>query len=143
MKMVNLDHISANPLLSEVKQAMIQAIETDYGNPLSQHSLGEQAAEALETARQQVADLINCAVPKEIVFTSGGTESVNHAIKGVALANAEKGKHIITSNIEHNAVIKSVRRLKSMGYTVTSLSVDEPDVSIPMTWPRPSRTTRS
>jgi cysteine desulfurase len=64
-------------------------------------------------------------VAKEVVFTSGGTESVNHAIKGVAMANAEKGKHIVTSNIEHNAVIRSIRRLKSLGYKVTSVSVDE------------------
>jgi len=63
-------------------------------------------------------------MPKEVVFTSGGTESVNHAVKGIALANAEKGKHIVTSNIEHNAVIRSLRRLKSAGFKVTSLSVD-------------------
>ncbi|MCP5053126.1 MAG: aminotransferase class V-fold PLP-dependent enzyme, partial [bacterium] len=62
--------------------------------------------------------------PKEIVFTSGGTESVNHAIKGVALANEDKGKHIIISNIDHNAVIRSLRRLRSGGFTVTSLPVD-------------------
>ena len=124
MKHVNLDHISANPLLPEVKKAMIDAIEQDYLNPSSQHTPGEQAAEVLENARESVASLINCALPTEMVFTSGGTESVNHAIKGVALANAEKGKHIVTSNIEHNSVIKSLRRLKTMGYTVTSVSVD-------------------
>jgi cysteine desulfurase len=72
-----------------------------------------------------VATLINAAMPKEIVFTSGGTESINHAIKGVAMANIEKGKHIITSNIEHNSVIRSLRRLKSAGFNVTSLSVDD------------------
>ena len=71
-----------------------------------------------------MAKLINADAPKEIVFTSGGTESVNHAIKGAALANSEKGKHIITSNIEHNAVIRSLRRLKSAGFRVTSLPVD-------------------
>ena len=64
------------------------------------------------------------AAPKEVVFTSGGTESVNHAIKGVALAKAEKGKHIVTSNIEHNAVLRSLRRLKMMDYQVTSVPVD-------------------
>ena len=124
MTSINFDHISANPLLSEVKEAMIAAINHDYHNPSSQHRAGEQAAEALERARESVAKLINAAMPKEIVFTSGGTESINHAIKGVALANAEKGKHIITSNIEHNAVIRSLRRLKSAGFNVTSLSVD-------------------
>ena len=71
-----------------------------------------------------MAQLIHCAMPKEVVFTSGGTESANHAVKGVAMANAEKGKHIVTSNIEHNAVIRSLRRLKSAGFKVTSLSVD-------------------
>jgi cysteine desulfurase len=125
MKSINFDHISANPLLPEVKEAMIEAINKDYHNPSSQHRDGEEAAEALEQARESVAKLINAAMPKEIVFTSGGTESVNHAVKGVAMANVDKGKHIITSNIEHNAVIRSLRRLKSAGFRVTSLSVDE------------------
>jgi len=117
--------MSANPLLPEVKDVMIEAIKMDYGNPSSQHKIGEQAAEVLENARESVANLINSAVPKEIVFTSGGTESVNHAVKGAAFANADKGKHIVTSNIEHNAVIRSLRRLKTMGYTITSISVDK------------------
>ncbi len=124
MSFVNLDHISANPLLPEVKRAMIAAIEHDYHNPSSQHRRGEEAAAALEQARAEVARLLNAEDPREIVFTSGGTESVNHAIKGVALANAERGRHIVTTNIEHNAVIRSLRRLKSQGFTVTSLSVD-------------------
>ena len=124
MKSINFDHISANPLLPEVKAAMIEAINSDYHNPSSQHQAGEMAAEALEKARASVAKLINAAMPKELVFTSGGTESINHAIKGVAMANADKGKHIVTSNIEHNAVIRSLRRLKSSGFRVTSLPVD-------------------
>jgi len=124
MKYINLDHISSNPILPEAKEAMIAAIGRDYANPSSQHTPGEQAAEALEQARESVARLIHCDLPKEVVFTSCGTESINHAIKGVALANQEKGRHIVTSNIEHNAVIRSIRRLKSMGFTVTSLSVD-------------------
>ena len=125
MKIINLDHISSKPLLKEVKAAMIEAINKDYHNPSSQHKSGEEAAETLSQARQSVANLINAALPKEVIFNSGGTESVNHAIKGVAMANAQKGKHIVTSNIEHNAVIRSLRRLKSMGYKVTSVSVDE------------------
>ncbi len=125
MKYINLDHISSNPLLPEVKQAMIAAIQHDYHNPSSQHQAGEEAAAALEKAREQVAGLINADSPKEVVFTSGGTESDNHAVKGVAMANADKGKHIVTTNIEHNAVIRSLRRLKSDGFTVTSLSVDD------------------
>ena len=107
MKVINLDHISAKPLLPEVKNVMIEAIEKDYHNPSSQHKRGEEAAAALQKAREAVAGLLNCSTPKEIVFTSGGTESINHAIKGVAMANEDKGKHIITSNIEHNAVIRS------------------------------------
>ena len=124
MELINFDHISANPLLPEVKQAMIEAINRDFHNPSSQHRAGEQAAEAIERARRSVAKLINAAASKEVVFTSGGTESANHAVKGVALANSEKGKHIVTSNIEHNAVIRSLRRLKSAGFRVTSLPVD-------------------
>jgi cysteine desulfurase len=125
MKYINLDHISSNPLLPEVKQAMIAAIQHDYHNPSSQHRAGEEAAAVLAKAREQVAGLINADTPKEVVFTSGGTESDNHAVKGVAMANADKGKHIVTTNIEHNAVIRSLRRLKSDGFTVTSLSVDD------------------
>jgi len=125
MGAINLDHISANPLLPEVQDAMIKALKANYGNPSSQHKLGEQAADALEAARGSVARLINCADPKQVVFTSGGTESVNHAVKGLALANADKGKHIVTSNIEHKAVIRSMRRLKKMGFQVTSLPVNK------------------
>jgi cysteine desulfurase len=125
MKIINLDRLSANPLLPEVKKAMIDAIHVDYGNPSSQHKLGDQATEALDKARETVSSLINCAAPKEIVFTSGGTESVNHAIKGVALAKSDKGNHIVTSNIEHNAVLRSLRRLKLVDYKVTSVPVDE------------------
>ncbi|MGM0451740.1 MAG: cysteine desulfurase family protein [Thermodesulfobacteriota bacterium] len=123
MDIINLDHISANPMLPEVKDAMIEAIQTDYHNPSSQHRAGEQAAEPIENARQHVAELVNAKNPQEIVFNSGGTESVNHAIKGVALANRDKGNHIVTSNIEHNAVLRSIKRLKSQGFKVTSLDV--------------------
>jgi cysteine desulfurase len=124
MPIINLDHISSNPLLPEVKEAMIAAIATDYHNPSSQHQAGERAAAVLEEARETVAGLIHTASPKELVFTSGGTESINHAIKGVMLGNTKKGRHVIISNIEHNAVIRSVRRLKGLGFRVTSLDVD-------------------
>ncbi len=124
MKLINFDHISANPLLPEVKQVMIDAINRDDHNPSSQHSDGDAAAALLDAAREATARLINAENPKEIVFTSGGTESVNHAIKGVAMATQGKGNHIVTSNIEHNAVSRSLKRLKSFKYDVTSLSVD-------------------
>ncbi|MCF8039668.1 MAG: cysteine desulfurase [Desulfohalobiaceae bacterium] len=122
--MLNLDHISSNPLLPEVKEVMIDAVQNDYHNPSSQHKAGEQAAEKIESAREAVARLINAKDPKEVVFTSCGTESVNHAIKGVAMANRDKGNHIITSNIEHNSVVRSLKRLKSQGFKLTSLPVD-------------------
>jgi len=124
MNIVNLDHLSANPLLPEVQEAMIRAIKANFGNPSSQHRLGDKASETLDGARDSVARLINSGSPKEIVFTSGGTESVNLGVKGVAWAKAEKGKHIVTSNVEHNAVLRSLRRLKMMDYKVSSVPVD-------------------
>jgi cysteine desulfurase len=124
MSKINLDHISASQLLPEVQEAMINTIRGTLGNPSSQNMEGERAAEQLDTARESVAGLINCKDAREVVFTSGGTESVNHAIKGVALANAQKGRHIITSNIEHNAVNRSIKRLLQQGFRTTSVSVD-------------------
>ncbi len=124
MNVIYLDHISATPLHPEVKKAMIEYIENDgFGNPLGQHRIGDKANELLERSREKVANLIG-AKPKEIVFTSGGTESTNHAIKGVAFALQKKGKHIITSNIEHQAVSRPLRALMKMGFNVTSVGVD-------------------
>ncbi|MBW1992110.1 MAG: cysteine desulfurase [Deltaproteobacteria bacterium] len=123
MSVIYLDHLSGTPLHPKVKEAMIQHINTIFGNPVSDHRLGRQAAQALEEARQQVADLIN-AEPKEIVFESCGTESVNHAIKGVAIGLREKGRRIITTNIEHKSVLNSLRTLRLLDYQVTSLDVD-------------------
>jgi cysteine desulfurase len=125
MKVIYLDHISGNPLHPQVKEAIIDYIQKDgFGNPVSQHSIGDAATEILEDARVKVAQLIN-SEPQEIVFTSCGTESNNHAIKGVAFAKAKKGKHIITSNIEHQSVARPLRMLSQMGYNVTSVSVDK------------------
>jgi cysteine desulfurase len=118
-----LDHLAATPLHPKVKEAIIEHINTVFGNPVSDYQVGQVASQALEKARSQVAALIN-ADPKEIVFTSGGTESVNHAIKGVAIGLREKGRHIITSNIEHKSVLNSVRTLRLLDYQVTSLDVD-------------------
>ena len=125
MSIINLDHLAANPLLPEVQESMIKAIKKNYSNPSSQHQLGDEAVAALQLAREQVAGLINSPVLKEVIFTSGGTESINHAVKGVAFANANKGKHIVTSNIEHNAVLRTLRVLKMMDFRVTSVPVDE------------------
>jgi cysteine desulfurase len=125
MKGIYLDHISGNPLHPQVREAIIDYIQKDgFGNPVSQHSIGDAAMETLEDARAKVAQLIN-ADPQEIVFTSCGTESNNHAIKGVAFAKAKKGKHIITSNIEHQSVARPIRMLSQMDFNVTSVSVDK------------------
>jgi cysteine desulfurase len=125
MGLIYLDHLSATPLHPKVKEAMIQHMETVCGNPSSDHQLGAPAAKALDKARGQVAALLNAADPKEVVFNSGGTESCNHAIKGVAIGLREKGRHIITSNIEHKAVLNSLRTLRLLDYRVTSLDVDQ------------------
>ena len=125
MKTIYLDYLSANPLLPQVQEAMIEAIRKNFGNPSSQHQWGDEAAAALEKARDQVACLLNCANSKEIVFTSGGTEAINQAIKGVALANRTKGNHIVTSNIEHNAVLRTLRRLRMLDFKVSSVGVDD------------------
>jgi cysteine desulfurase len=127
---IYLDYISAYPLDPRVKKAMAEGLDLGWPNPSSQHTLGDGASEAMEKARAQVASLIR-AKPKEIIFTSSGTESINHAVKGVAWALKEKGKHIVTSNIEHNAVLRSLRRLKMMGYKVTSVGVDEEGIVDP------------
>ncbi len=124
MALIYLDHLSATPLHPQVKEAMIQHLETVFGNPSTDNQVGQPAAAALEKARGQVAALIN-ADPKEVVFTSGGTEANNHAIKGVAIGLREKGRHIITSNIEHKSVLNSLRTLRLLDYRVTSLDVDQ------------------
>jgi cysteine desulfurase len=121
--MIYLDTISGTPLHPEVKAAMVRYLDNGFGNPISQHRVGDEALEALERARVETARLIN-ARNTEIVFTSGGTESINHALKGVALARREKGRHVVTSNIEHQAVLRSLRTLTGMGYRVTSVPVD-------------------
>ena len=124
MEEIYFDYISAHPLDPRVRQTMSDYVKQSWPNPSSQHKLGDRTSEAMEKARGYVAGLIQ-AKPEEIVFTSGGTESINHAIKGVAWALREKGDHIVTSNIEHNAVLRSLRRLKMMDYKVTSVPVDE------------------
>jgi len=125
MNTIYFDHISATPLHPAVKEIMINFIENDnFGNPLSQHQIGDAAVEALEGARGQVAQLIN-AKPEEIVFTSNGTESINHAIKGVAFAKFKKGKHIVSTNIEHQSVARTLRVLMKLGYQVTAIPVDK------------------
>ena len=120
-----LDYNATTPVDPRVRDAMLPYLSEHFGNPSTGYAYGQRAREAMEHAREQVASLIN-ANPEEIVFTSGGSESDNHAIVGSALANAHKGKHIITSRIEHPAVMNTCRYLEErLGFKVTYLPVDE------------------
>ena len=124
MRRVYLDNAATTPLLPEVREAMIPYLGESFGNPSSLHEWGDPAREALETARDQVAGLIG-ARPEEIIFTGSGTESNNFAVKGLALAQKAKGKHIIVSAIEHFSVLHSARTLEKLGFETTEIPVDK------------------
>jgi cysteine desulfurase len=120
---IYLDYSSTTPVDPRVAEKMAECLtlEANFGNPASRsHMFGWKAEEAVETARKNVADLINCD-PREIVWTSGATEADNLAIKGVAHFHSKKGKHIITSKIEHKAVLDSCRHLEREGFEITYL----------------------
>ena len=121
MKPIYLDHNASTPLIPEVVAAMTPYLQSGFGNPSSSHSFGQESKRAVESARMQLADLLNCQ-SEEIVFTSGGTESNNFAIRGIA-ENHTSG-HIITSSIEHPAVLEVCRYLEKHGFSVTYLPVD-------------------
>ena len=121
-KPIYLDYNGTTPHDPEVIEAMRPFLETEFGNPSSSHWYGSRPKQAVDTARQQVATLLNCA-PSEVFFTSGGTESNNHAIRGVARRLKEKGNHIITSNFEHPAVSEVCRYLEANGFETTYLPV--------------------
>jgi cysteine desulfurase len=121
---VYLDYNATTPVDPEVAKEMIPYIESIFGNPSSSYSIGRSNKDAVEKARAQVAQLINCH-PEEIYFTSCATESNNHAIKGIAWANSTKGRHIITSDIEHPAVTEVCKHLSLQGFEITSLPVDQ------------------
>ncbi len=123
MQPIYLDHNATTPIDPEVAEAMIPFLKDHFGNPSSSHWYGIQTKKAVENARRQVASLLGCR-PDEIIFTSGGTESNNFAIRGVAETFKHKGKHIITSSIEHPAVIKVCKYLEGNGYQVTYTPVD-------------------
>lgn len=130
---VYLDYSATTPVDPRVAEKMIQCLtlEGNFGNPASRsHVFGWRAEEAVETARQQVADLVN-ADPREIVWTSGATESDNLAIKGVAHFYNTKGKHIVTSKIEHKAVLDTCRQLEREGFEVTYLEPGEDGLITP------------
>jgi cysteine desulfurase len=118
-----MDHSATTPVDREVADLMMVYYTEKYGNPSSIHSFGREARKALEEARSQLAALIG-ASPEEITFTSGGTEADNLAILGLAEARREKGRHIITSAIEHHAVLDSVKYLEKAGYELTILPVN-------------------
>jgi len=124
MKQIYLDHASTTPVRPEVVEAMLPYFTEQFGNPSSIYPLGQEAADAVAAARETLAGLIGAA-PREVYFTSGGTESDNWAIKGFARANAGKGRHLITSAIEHHAVLHACEALEKEGFEVTYLPVDE------------------
>ncbi|MBN1107420.1 MAG: selenide, water dikinase SelD [Bacteroidales bacterium] len=121
---IYLDYNATTPVDKEVSQAMQPYLNEYFGNPSSSHGFGTETKRAVEIARKQVASLINCK-PGEIIFTSGGTESNNFAVKGFAFANIHKGNHIITSSVEHPAVTEVCRYLENKGFRITWLPVDE------------------
>ncbi|MGE5543343.1 MAG: cysteine desulfurase NifS [Bacillota bacterium] len=124
MKEIYFDHSATTPVDPSVVEAMLPYLKDRYGNPSSNYRLGKEARHAMENAREQVAALIG-AHPDEIIFTSGGTEANNLAILGTAYKKWEKGRHIITSAIEHRAVLEPCKFLRSQGFDVTFLPVDE------------------
>jgi cysteine desulfurase len=124
MRQVYLDNASTNPLLPEVRETMLPYLDNLYGNPSCMHDWGDTAREGLETARTKVADLIG-AEAEDIIFTASGTESNNFAIKGLALAQQAKGKHIVVSAIEHFSVLNSAKTLEKWGFEVSVVPVDK------------------
>ena len=124
MKRIYMDHAATTPTDIEVVKEMEPYFTQKFGNPNSVYSFGQEAREAVEEARGKVAHLIG-ANSSEIVFTAGGTEADNYAIKGIAWANQKKGDHIITSKIEHHAVLHSCQFLEKQGFKVTYLPVDK------------------
>lgn len=121
-KNIYLDNAATTKLSSEALDSMMPYLTVGYGNPSSIYSIGRESRKAIESAREQVSKALNCD-PNEIYFTSGGSESDNWAIKGVAFANENKGKHIITTNIEHHAVLHTCKYLEKYGFEITYLPV--------------------
>lgn len=124
MKKIYLDYNATTPIDPRVLDAMMPYLSENYGNPSSIHSFGRKGKEALDKAREQVANLIS-ATPKEIIFTSGGSESANSAIKSTALkCKSENKNHLITTKVEHECVLESYMYLEKQGYEVTYLGVN-------------------
>ena len=123
-KRIYLDNNATTQVADEVRQAMIPYLEMAYGNPSSIHDLGRESREAIEKARRYVAKLLNVR-PRSITFTGGGSEADNLALKGVAFAQRDKGNNIITTSIEHPAILSTCDFLERLGYRITYLEVDE------------------
>lgn len=123
MKEIYFDNSATTKLDNEVLKAMMPYLEEKYGNASSLYKLGRNNRNAVETAREKIAKAIN-ADPEEIYFTSGGTESDNTAIRGIAYRYKQKGNHIITSKIEHLAVLETCKQLEKEGFEITYLNVD-------------------
>ena len=124
MRNVYLDHAATTPVRQEAFAEMVPYLTEKFGNPSSVHALGRTALKDMENARQRIATALG-AQPQEIYFTSGGTEAANLAVFGVAAGKRNKGKHVITSAVEHHAVLYAFEALKSQGYKVTVLPVDK------------------
>ena len=124
MKLVYLDNAASTKISSGVLEKMMESYSENYGNPSSTHKLGQKARAAIETARSMIAGYIGVE-SKEIIFTSGGAEGNNLVITGALNAYSSKGKHIITSKIEHSTVLKTCQQLENEGYEVTYIDVDE------------------
>lgn len=121
---IYLDHNASTPIDAQVAEAMRPYLDNYYGNPISSHVFGQKCRQAIEHARRQCAEMLGCDLD-EVIFTSGGTESNNMAIRGIAFANQHKGNHIITSVIEHPAVLEVCKYLERNGFYVTYVKVDE------------------
>ena len=130
MRKAYLDNAATTAILPQVLEAMLPYLKDVYGNPQSLHEWGDKAREAIEDARGKVAALIG-AQPEEIIFTSSGTEANNFAIKGLAMAQQSKGKHIVVSAIEHFSVLHSARTLEKWGFEMTQVPVDRHGVADP------------
>lgn len=125
MRRVYLDNAATTPIHPDVKEAMLPYLSEMFGNPSSLHDWGDPARQAVENAREQVARLVGSKEPEEVIFTASGTESNNFAVKGLALAQQKKGKHVVISSIEHFSALYSAQTLEKWGFEVTLVPVDQ------------------